>query len=131
MLATNTLMITLITYLYLAFNSVRVFSYVPQIISVAKDKSPAKAISLMTWSFWTFANLTTALYATFVVPDYLLSIMSYGNTLGCGIVVAMVICKRKKYSVSDIVSIPAGVISSSTLAYANDDDFKNLLKLKA
>lgn len=90
-------MIKLITVLYLGFNTVRVFSYLPQILAVAKERSAATAIALPTWGFWTMANFTTGLYATFVVPDYLLAIMSYGNTLGCAVVAAIVIYKRRKY----------------------------------
>lgn len=84
--------------LYIGFNSVRVLSYIPQIFVVMKDKQGAKAISLITWSFWTGANLTTALYATIIAPDAWLAGMSYGNTLGCLIVVVMVVYKRWKLS---------------------------------
>lgn len=94
----TTLFIKAITYIYFLLNTVRVFSYVPQIITVSKEKSTAKAISLWTWSFWTVANFITGLYATFVVKDVLLSLMSYGNTLGCGIVVGIVLFKRKHYA---------------------------------
>ena len=90
-------LIKIITFFYILFNSGRVFSYIPQIFAVFKEKSPVLAISLITWSFWTAANLTTALYATFVLPDTLLAVMSYGNTLGCAIVVFMVIYKRYQY----------------------------------
>ena len=86
-----------IIFLYFTFNTVRVFSYVPQIVAVAKELTDAKAISLITWSFWSMANLTTGLYANFVANDMLLAWMSYGNTLGCVIVVGIVIYKRKKY----------------------------------
>lgn len=92
-----TLLTKIVVFLYFTFNTVRVFSYVPQIIAVAKETSPAQAISLLTWSFWSMANLTTALYATVVLPDTLLAAMSYGNTLGCTIVVFIVCYKRKKY----------------------------------
>jgi uncharacterized protein with PQ loop repeat len=91
-------MIKAITLVYFLLNTVRVFSYVPQIITVAKEKSTAKAISLMTWIFWTGANLITAIYATVVVKDLLLALMSYGNSIGCGVVVGIVLYKRKKYS---------------------------------
>lgn len=90
--------IKIITFLYILFNSGRVFSYIPQIIAVFKEKTPVLAISLVTWSFWTAANLTTALYATVVLPDQLLAAMSYGNTLGCAVVVFLVIYKRYKYN---------------------------------
>lgn len=84
--------------LYLILNTIRVFSYVPQIVAVAKDKSPALAISLITWGFWTSANMITGLYATFIVNDFKLALMNYGNTLGCGIVICIVIYKRYKYA---------------------------------
>lgn len=101
----SVLFIKAITYIYFLLNTIRVFSYVPQIITVGKEKSMAKAISLLTWSFWTGANFVTGLYASFVVKDSLLSLMSYGNTLGCGVVVGIVIYKRRKYSESRIKSL--------------------------
>lgn len=119
-------MVALITAIYLALNSIRVFSYIPQIIAVSKDESPAKAISLMTWTFWTLANLATALYASVVVPDFLLALMSYGNTLGCGIVVGIVIYKRKKYAIDNVVQSATDAIRN----YASESDVKNLLTLK-
>lgn len=97
------LFIKAITYVYFVLNTIRVFSYVPQIITVSKEKTEAKAISLLTWFFWTGANLITGMYATFVVKDTLLSLMSYGNTLGCGIVVGIVLYKRKRYSEKSIM----------------------------
>lgn len=119
----------LITVIYLALNTVRVFSYVPQIIAVGKDKSPAKAIALTTWIFWTLANFTTALYASFVAPDFLLSLMSYGNTLGCGTVVAIVLYKRKKYAQIDKPAISVSVVNEDVV-YATDVEMKNLINLK-
>ena len=106
----SVLFIKAITYIYFLLNTVRVFSYVPQIITVGKEKSTAKAISLLTWSFWTGANLITGMYATFVVKDTLLSLMSYGNTLGCGIVVAIVLYKRRKYNEERIAERNKGVV---------------------
>ena len=94
----SVLFIKAITYVYFLLNTVRVFSYVPQIITVGREKSTARAISLLTWTFWTAANFITGIYASFVVKDTLLSLMSYGNTLGCGIVVGIVLYKRKKYA---------------------------------
>lgn len=116
------LFIKSIIFLYFTFNTVRVFSYVPQIIAVAKDMTDAKAISLLTWSFWSMANLTTGLYATFVAHDMLLAIMSYGNTLGCTIVVGIVIYKRKKYGHVHFFKLWAK--KADTLA--QDHDFINI-----
>lgn len=104
------LFIKAITYVYFLLNTVRVFSYVPQIITVGKEKSTAKAISLVTWSFWTGANFITGMYASFVVKDSLLSLMSYGNTFGCGIVVGIVIYKRRRYNEKRVAARNATVI---------------------
>jgi uncharacterized protein with PQ loop repeat len=104
------LFIKAITYVYFVLNTIRVFSYVPQIITVGKEKTTAKAISLWTWCFWTGANLITGMYATFVVKDTLLSLMSYGNTLGCGIVVGIVLYKRRKYDEQRIMERNRGII---------------------
>ncbi len=92
------LLLNVIKWLYVAFNSVRVFSYIPQIITVAKEKSQAKALSLLTWFFWTGANITTALYAHVILKDDMLTWMSLGNSLGCMIVIGIVIYKRLIYA---------------------------------
>jgi hypothetical protein len=81
--------------LYLATNGLRVLSYVPQLVQVYKDKTGAQAISLGTWSFWTFSNLTTAAYALAVLQDPFLLIVFVGNTACCGLLVAMVLAKRR------------------------------------
>lgn len=104
----------IVTYIYFLLNTIRVFSYIPQIITVGKEKSTARAISLLTWSFWTGANLITGVYATFVVKDTLLSLMSYGNALGCGIVVGIVLYKRKRYNEKTIEERDRGVLKISS-----------------
>lgn len=107
-----------VIFLYFTFNTLRVFSYVPQIMALAKDVTDAKAISLLTWSFWCMANLTTSLYATFVAHDMLLAMMSYGSTSGCTIVVAIVIYKRKKYGQLNVFNF--WVKKANKLAQDND-----------
>ena len=81
---------------YVATNGLRVASYLPQIVSVARDHAGAKVISITSWSFWTVSNATTALYAWAVVDDRLLSLMSAANTMCCAVVVAMVVVKRRR-----------------------------------
>jgi hypothetical protein len=101
-----------ITALYIIFNTGRVLSYLPQIFAVAREKSAATAISLVTWLFWTGANLTTGLYATFKVPDFYLALMSYGNALGCIAVVIIVMFKRAKYPYIKGISIKSATVPS-------------------
>ena len=85
----------LLIAIYLATNGLRVLSYVPQIVRVYKDKGGAQAISIGTWSFWTFSNLTTASYAFAILQDAFLFIVFAGNTGCCGLLVVMVLAKRR------------------------------------
>ena len=55
----NELVLQVITGIYVACNTVRLLSYVPQIVAVARENSGAHAISLVTWLFWTLSNATT------------------------------------------------------------------------
>ena len=91
------LFISSITQLCFLLNSLRILSYLPQIITIVKGKDDSKSISVLTWSFWTFTNFVTVLYTTFVHFDYILILTNVGNTLGCGIVVFLVLYKRRKY----------------------------------
>jgi hypothetical protein len=50
-----------VTFLaFTIFSSLRVVSYIPQIVKVASDNHGATAISYSTWSLWTGANAATA-----------------------------------------------------------------------
>lgn len=105
---------TLITIMYLFFNGARVLSYIPQIYTISKEHNKVTAISLLTWIFWTMANLTTAIYAQIEVRDTMLALINYGNALCCAIVVIMVLYKRNKYlySVDTLIEIHTRTMST-------------------
>ena len=69
----NDLILHAITGIYVACNAVRLLSYVPQIVAVAREHSGAHAISLVTWFFWTLSNAATTVYCSTVVNDVLLT----------------------------------------------------------
>jgi hypothetical protein len=83
-----------VAWLYVITNSVRVFFYAPQIRAVLKAEDGAQALSLATWSFWTFAHLTTALYGWFVVHDSAFCAIFAGN-LACTAAVTLIVAKKR------------------------------------
>jgi len=86
----------LITVAFGAFNTLRLFSYFPQIAAVARDNNGAVSISCWCWSIWVGANGSTALYAWYRLADVGLTAVSAFNATCCITVLALVAYKRLK-----------------------------------
>ncbi|MET0569341.1 MAG: hypothetical protein ABWZ74_09710 [Hyphomicrobiaceae bacterium] len=86
--------VDLVALVFGLFNSLRLVSYLPQIIAVARDRNGATAISFSCWSIWIGANASTALYAWVKVGDMALTAMSGFNTACCAIVLVLAMYKR-------------------------------------
>ena len=76
---------TLAEYSMTAFallNGARVVAYMPQIICVYRDPNGAVAVSLLTWTMFTAANLATVSYALTVSCDLMVAGVFALNALG-------------------------------------------------
>jgi len=90
--------------LFAAFSSLRMFSYLPQIYSVATDKNGASAISYSTWGLWIGANATTALYAIYNLKDVYLASVSVVYAACCLSVIILTIVKRRRHRLGATVA---------------------------
>jgi hypothetical protein len=76
------------------FNLLRLASYLPQIVVVARDKHGATAISFSCWLIWIGANATTATYSWFRLNDATLGVTSAFNAACCVLVLLLAVYKR-------------------------------------
>lgn len=81
-------------WLFLIANAGRVLAYMPQIAAAWKCQSGAKSVSLLTWSYFTFAHLTALMYALVVLQDSKSAWVFAGNLCFTGLLVALLIFKR-------------------------------------
>jgi hypothetical protein len=81
-------------YLFSFFNSLRIFSYLPQIHRVARDQNGAAAISYWTWALWAMSNASTGAYALVSLGDRPLAAISTINTACCAVVIGLTAFKR-------------------------------------
>ena len=83
-----------VAWVYVITNSLRVLFYAPQIRAVLNCEDGARSLSLATWGFWTFANLTATLYGWFVIHDSAFCAIFAGN-LACTAAVTLIAARKR------------------------------------
>lgn len=83
--------------MFAVFSAIRMVSYVPQILCIARDRTGAAAISYATWSIWLGANVTMALHAAINLHDMWLALVTASYGLCCAIVIVLTAVKRRAH----------------------------------
>ncbi len=90
----------LVAAFFLIFNALRVFLYIPQIVTCIRDERGCPTINLWTWCSWLIANASTGLYMWIFQSDALGLCLNVGNALMCALTVTITVFKRKQHSVT-------------------------------
>lgn len=88
---------SVISQMYAVIGVLLVLSYIPQIISVWKDRQGARTLSLPTWGFWVVSQSVTLMYAIVVVQSTVFIAASVGCALGTYTTFAVGAWRRLKY----------------------------------
>jgi len=89
--------IEVITWLFVVANTGRLLAYLPQFVSAWNCQYGAKSVSILTWSYFTFAHCTALLYALFVLQDSK-SVWIFAANLGATVcLVALLLWTRLNY----------------------------------
>ncbi|MET0505831.1 MAG: hypothetical protein ABWZ85_10915, partial [Luteibacter sp.] len=86
--------LALIGWAYLLTNAVRVFTYIPQIVTVWRCNDGARSVSLLTWSSWVLSHVAALFYGVLVIQDGLFVAITLVNLVGCG-AVAVIAARRR------------------------------------
>jgi hypothetical protein len=78
------------------FGSLRLVSYLPQLVRIARDANGASAISYVSWGIWIGANASTCAYAWVNLHDPWLALINGVNAACCAAVVGLTAHKRRR-----------------------------------
>lgn len=75
-------MLEFLSLLYAGVGLMGVAGFIPQIIKLATATGQSKAISLQTWSIWSFSGIVSLSYAIFILGDSMAIAVTAGNCTG-------------------------------------------------
>lgn len=103
-------------------NSARVLAYIPQIVSIARDRNGARGLSCLTWAGFATSNLSTVAYALVALSDWNMAAVFGVNGVFCLAIVALAVWKRVRESSDPGASSPTGArpMRRATVATNND-----------
>jgi uncharacterized protein with PQ loop repeat len=88
---------SIIAWIYLATNLLRVFTYVPQVVAVWRSTDGALSVSLLTWGSWVVAQSTSVFYGLMIVRDGFFVAIALINLVGCGAVLLIAMRRRASW----------------------------------
>jgi len=86
----------LIATCFLSFNVLRIVLHVPQLLTCLRDDNGCSAINLWTWTSWSMASLSNALYMGVILGDPWGLSLNLANSLMCAATVAITCYKRRR-----------------------------------
>ncbi|WP_046869204.1 hypothetical protein [Microvirga massiliensis] len=95
--------------LFALCNTVRVFAYLPHIITVARDPNGASAISCTTWVLFAGSHLATVAYAILNLDDWRMAAVFGANTACCAVILGLAVLKRARFKHGTVLGRQASV----------------------
>lgn len=90
----------MIVFLYSTVVFVAAFGYIPQAITLIRNRTRCDDISIKSWVLWEYANIISLLYSVIELQDLRLSIVNGVNVFFITLILIITIYKRVKYSSS-------------------------------
>ncbi|TVQ82189.1 MAG: hypothetical protein EA357_10365 [Micavibrio sp.] len=80
--------------LYIAANVMASVSYIPQIMTLLKDKTRSESVAMASWILWLSASAISLTYFVVRVQDHIVIFASSVNFTGCLIVLSLLAFNR-------------------------------------
>jgi hypothetical protein len=81
-------------YFFNAVNCIRLFAYVPQIVTIVRGCHGAEGVSCLSWALFGLAHFATALYAWVTAGDAWMAFVFLVNFAACMAIIGLTVYKR-------------------------------------